>query len=390
MHPTEGQLQAYVDRSLPSAETERITAHLAGCPHCQAQAQGVTERTRQVRTHLAFLNPQPMENAPSIHVARYRLQSKLNQKESQTMFNKLFNTRMRPVWGALVVVLILTVALSFPQVRAAANSFLGLFRVQQVTVIPVDDKIVSETMSAVDGNLISSLFEGANEEVIGESLSSATVEEASAAAGIAVRLPESANMKSISVEQGSRITLKVDQPKMQALFDETGLGIKIPQALDGATVTGEIHPVVFASFDCAAQIVDRPVDPDDPEAGTTPVESDVCVDLIQVASPTINAPAGVDLAVLGEGYLQLMGMSAEEAHNYSQNVDWATTLVIPVPQGGSYENVQVDGVTGVLMRESATQKSGHYILVWSKNDIVYALSGIGNDADALAIANSLK
>lgn len=389
MHPKEGQLQAYADHSLPAAEYERIAAHLAGCPRCQKQARGMAARSCQVQMHLAALNPQPGEAAPSVAAARYRLQTKLNQKESQSMFNKLFNPRIRPMWGALVAVLVLVVAFSFPQVRAAANNFLGLFRIQQVTVVPVNADSVSEKMNAFDGNMFSTLFEGATEEALGEEIANATIEEASSAAGIPVRLPEGIEMNNISVAQGVRITLKVDQAMMQAVFDETQLGIEIPKELDGATVTGEIPPLVFTSFNCAAKTITRPSDPDDPDAGTTPIEMKVCHDLIQVASPTVNAPAGLDISAIGEGFLQLMGMSAEEAHNYSQTVDWATTLVIPVPQTAVYENVSVDGVEGVLLREN-TYAEGHYIVVWSKDGVVYGLSGNGSNAEALALANAFK
>jgi anti-sigma factor RsiW len=389
MHPTEGQLQAYTDRSLPIAESERIAAHLAGCPLCQAQAQGMAERTHRVQSHLTPLNPQPGEAAPTVAAARYRLQTKLNQKESQSMYNKLFSSRMRPVWGALVILLVLTVALSFPQVRAAANSFLGLFRVQQVAFVPVDANAVSEKMASFDGNLLNTLFAGATEEAIGQSVPNASVEEASAAAGIRVRLPEVVDLSNLSVEQGTRVSFQVDQPTMQAIFDETELDIEIPAALDGATVTGEIPPVVFASFNCSTQTVTRPSDPDDPDAGSKPVEMQICDNLVQVASPTINAPAGVDISAIGEGFLQLMGMSEEDAKNYSQTVDWATTLVIPVPRTASYENVNVDGGEGVVLRETPSAE-GHYILVWSKDGVVYGLSGEGSNDEALAVANSLK
>ena len=44
----------------------------------------------------------------------------------------------RPAWMALAIVLILAVSLSFAPVRAIANNFLGLFRVEQIQVVEVD------------------------------------------------------------------------------------------------------------------------------------------------------------------------------------------------------------------------------------------------------------
>ncbi|MGE5140474.1 MAG: DUF4367 domain-containing protein, partial [Rudaea sp.] len=67
------------------------------------------------------------------------------------------------------------------------------------------------------------------------------------------------------------------------------------------------------------------------------------------------------------------------------------TLVIPVPRNGaSYEKVNVDGVTGYLIKRPVDDVPG-YALVWVKDGIIYAISGMTNDsATALQMANSLK
>lgn len=394
MHLTENQIQAYVDQNLLSAEKEFVEIHLKDCSLCQEQVQVVSDRTGRVNSHLAVLSPQSQLNEAALPVeaALQRLQIKINQKESQSMFNKLFSPRLRPVWSIAVIVLVLVVAFSFPQVRAMANSFLGLFRVQQVAVVPVDTDALSTNVNYVGESMFDALFETASEETLGQSLPDATVDEASSAAGIPVRVPSIENLDDvhISVEQGIRITFKVDQPLIQAIFDETQLGINIPEELDGATVMGEIPPAVFMSFDC-----ELPEEFLESSTGESVedirqrVVQQTCKDLIQVASPSVEAPSGLDISAIGQGFLQLMGMSADDAQNFSQTVDWATTLVIPVPETSNYENVSVDGVEGVLLRE-VNYEGGHYILIWVKDDIVYALSGKGNSQEALELAGSLK
>ena len=59
-------------------------------------------------------------------------------KENIPMFERLFNKKYRFTWVALSVVAILAVGMLFPQVRAIGSSFLGLFRVEQFTIIQVD------------------------------------------------------------------------------------------------------------------------------------------------------------------------------------------------------------------------------------------------------------
>ena len=127
-------------------------------------------------------------------------------------------------------------------------------------------------------------------------------------------------------------------------------------------------------------------DPDDPSK--YPISR--CERLIQMASPTITAPPGVDLQQIGQAYLELMGMEMEDAVRLSQNIDWSTTLVLPLPTGSSeYTEVSVDGVEGTLIRSTGNRLNTD-ILLWVSNDIVYALTGNGGASTALAIANSIQ
>ena len=81
-------------------------------------------------------------------------------------------------------------------------------------------------------------------------------------------------------------------------------------------------------------------------------------------------------------------MSPEEAASFAENVDWTTTLVVPVPRyGTTYQEVVVDGVTGALIQQAGDFE---YMLFWVKDGMVYALNGPGNAQMALEIGNSLK
>jgi hypothetical protein len=113
--------------------------------------------------------------------------------------------------------------------------------------------------------------------------------------------------------------------------------------------------------------------------------------LAQVPSPTVQTPPDLNVAQLAELGLQFTGMTAEQAHAYSENVDWTTTLVIPMPRNASStRQVEVDGVTGTLMTRGADDGvPQRYMLVWVKNHIISALSGFGTTTDALALANSI-
>ena len=125
----------------------------------------------------------------------------------------------------------------------------------------------------------------------------------------------------------------------------------------------------------------------DPDHAGTVRRSD-CTILLQMSSPSITAPEGLDVTRLGETYLQVLGMGAEEAASFAQTIDWTTTLVVPVPvYGTNYSEVEIDGTTGALIQQPGDFE---YMLLWVKEGTVYVLIGPGNAQTALEIGNSLK
>ena len=113
--------------------------------------------------------------------------------------------------------------------------------------------------------------------------------------------------------------------------------------------------------------------------------------LVQIPSPTVNTPPDVDLAKLAEIGLEFTGMSPEQAQAFSQNVDWTSSLVIPIPRNAAtYQQVSVDGVTGTLIQRPVDD-APEFALVWVKNGIIYAIGGLGSDsAKAIEMANALQ
>jgi hypothetical protein len=387
MHLTDGELRAYQDQELNEPERARAQLHLSACDLCQDRAEDMASHAGQVEASLASLAPLPHEAPGSIETARARFQARRIEKENLTMFQKIFTRAYRPAWAALAVIVILAAALAIPSVRAVANSFLGLFRIQSVSIVQVDPGDLPDQLGSSEQfqQLIS---DDVKIEELGEPQEAGSPEEASSLAGIPVRLPaEIEGTPKLHVQPGTRAAFEIDLPRVRALMSEIGQeDIELPDELDGATVTLELPTVVGATYgDCE---VEREGDQDPDEPG---YQTRNCATLIQMASPEISAPPGLDVAGLGQAFLQLLGMSPEEAAQFSQTVDWTTTLVIPIPRYGmTYQDVPVDGVNGTLIWEGQPGAMTHYMLIWVKDGVVYSLSGRGNRSEALSIANSLK
>ena len=115
-----------------------------------------------------------------------------------------------------------------------------------------------------------------------------------------------------------------------------------------------------------------------------------CVLFAEIPSPTVNAPADLDVAQLAQIGLEFTGMSSEEAAAFTSTVDWASTLIVPIPKNAAvYKQVEVDGVTGTLIQRPADDYP-QFALIWVKDGIIYAISGLGtNSQQALDMANSL-
>jgi hypothetical protein len=389
MHPTEGQLRAFFDAELSEAELTRMQAHFEICPTCRQHAESLQVRAGQVQAVLSALDPTQAESAASARDARSHFVVYSSTKEKIPMFQKMFAPRFRLLWATLVVTLVLTVAISLPPVRAIANDFLGLFRVQQVSAVPFDPLKLPQNFTFDQQSITQLMAENLKYEIVGEAQSAASSEEASSLVGIPVRLPASSLVPgalNLSIQPGAKMSFKVDLERIQSILSDAGFGdIKFPKELDGATVKAELPMIVTAVYGDDTQ--PRAAEGRDPDVEGSWCSN--CTVLVQLASPTIETPDGVDLTAIGKAYLRLTGMSDAEADSFSQTVDWATTLVIPVPNFASRETVSVDGVNGILIQQSPSYDT-QYMLIWAKDGLVYALTGYGTRTKALEIANSLK
>jgi hypothetical protein len=383
MHLKEGQIRAYQDGEIPLSQEAH--QHLETCPECQERLAAAQRRTAGIAKHFKSLAPAPEEAPLAPQAARARLERRLSEKEL-TMWQKLFNRKYRFAWAALAVIAVLALALTFPQVRAIANGFLGLFRVEQITAVQVGINLedmpeeMERNFTALDRLLSDQITieqEGEFEEV-------QDAAAASARAGFPLRLPAALDEPPhLFFQPAAQISFEIERDRWQKLLDELGYGdFAIPQSADGAEVTINIPNTINAMYGaCASQW--------DAQAKRVPLNLD-CTILMQAPSPTIESPPVFDLNSMGQIFLQALGLSAEEAAEFSAKVDWTTTLVVPVPQGAEYQEVGVDGVSGILLEDPHSGGQSRYTLMWVREGMFYALTGDGTPSTAVRIANSLK
>lgn len=279
----------------------------------------------------------------------------------------------RAAWAALTVVAVLAIALAFKPVRALAGNLLGMFRVQQVTALPVDTSYLN-SIHRTAGEAISKLFNDSVQETRAwkDPQDAKDAAEAGGLAGFAVReLLPSTDDTTFNVDFGSAFTFTVDVERANAILESIGSGtLRLPEDVDGAQVYVDVPASVSTYLPCDY---------------TDEASLNRCLNFMQMPSPSVTTDSAVDLPVLAALGLQVMGLDEAEALEMAATVDWQSTLVIPVPYGGvEAKTVSVDGVSGQLLTREV-QGAADFALIWARDGMLYILLGNGDPQYALSL-----
>jgi len=384
-HLNDGQLRASLDNELDVTGL----AHLESCGQCQTRQKTFQTQLGLVADQLAFLSSDKKPSGLSSKQAWRKFKEYVLIKKETNMFKKLFASSL--VRYGVSALLVLTLIVAIPGTRALASELLNLFRVQRVQVLPVDFTGMEQLNGAVGSDISQLISDSVTmTQKPGDPVTVSDSSEASSLAGFSVRVPNEAAPSQINVMNGASFSMKIDRTKAQALLEEAGRGdLVLPEAIDGETVSVEIPSSVSIAFGtCPSPSNDNEFDMN--SNGSPARRYADCIILAEIPSPVVSAPASVDVAQLAQIALEFSGMSTDEAKSFTDTVDWTSTLVVPIPKNAAtYEQISVDGVTGTLIQRPADD-APQFSLLWVKDGIIYAIGGLGSDAQqAIDIANSL-
>lgn len=269
--------------------------------------------------------------------------------------------RLAPVLALLTI--LLAASFAFAPVRAAASDFLGLFRVQKFAAISISPEQIAILQEVAESGMVPGELTvyDAPEQITAVS----SIQEAERMTGLApVRTVANRGAPAeIYVTEGGAGEFVIDLESARAIMEMVGADpLLLPDAIDQQAVNIILY------------------------AGVQQMWADGTM-LLQTDSPSVDYPAGVDPTALGEALLQLLGLSADEASRLAQQIDWTSTLLLPIPTDiGTFNEVTVDGVSGLYL---SPLDGGEGMLLWQKNGRIYALSASGNMADLLNLASQL-
>jgi hypothetical protein len=302
----------------------------------------------------------------------------------------------RNVWLVLIVVVIVAGSLSIPAVRNVAVKSLQSLRMQKVQAVNADfspyvDASANPTLHQMVTQMISDKVQVETNE---EDRPVTDVAGARNLAGFDVMLLSARKDAPTLVVGGShKIDVVVDRARLQAIATEAGHpDLVLPQSLDGASVAVQVPRSVQLQYGTcptaanAGQVVADNITGPSP---TTTQYSD-CVRLREGPTPVVNMPSSLDVAGLAQIGLETAGMTPAQASDFLHTVDWKAVLTLSVPRSlRAYQTVKVDGTNGTLLSMAGRRGPG-YALIWTKNGLVYSLTGFGDSSQAVGLADSLK
>jgi hypothetical protein len=306
------------------------------------------------------------------------------------------NSSTKSIWRVLIVVVIVAGALSIPAVRNLAFKSLQSLRMQKVQAVNADFS------PYIDANANPSLHQMVT-QMISDKVKVETNEEdhsvndAASARQMAgfnvILLSGRVDTPQMVVGGSHKIDVTVDRARLQAIATEAGHSdIVLPPSLDGATVAVEVPRSVQLQYGTCPTAANASQVVADNITGPTPTTTQFsdCVRLREGPTPVVSMPTALDVAGLAQIGLETAGMTPAQASDFLHTVDWKAVLTLSVPRSlRAYQTVKVAGTNGTLLSMAGRRGPG-YALIWTKNGIVYSMTGFGDSSQAVGLADSLK
>jgi hypothetical protein len=304
--------------------------------------------------------------------------------------------RRRLIWVGAGVTLLAIAALGTGSGRNLLGKFLSSLRMQKVQAVNVNlspfvDASANPTLHQMVTQMIS---DNIRVEVNENDQPVSGAPAASQMAGFRVLLPSARKDSPKLVLGGAhKVDMSVDRARLQAIATEAGHPeLTLPQALDGAELGVEIPRSVHAQYGTCPGPTSATSAVASNITGPTPATTQYsdCARLREGPVAVVKVPPGLDVGGLAEIGLETAGMTPAQARDFLQTVDWKAVLSLNVPRFlRSYEEVNVAGTHGTLLSMAGRRGPG-YVLIWTKDGIVYSLTGFGDSSQAVALAESLR
>jgi len=377
----EGRLRAYLDNELSAAERQNIEAALAASPQMRQQLAALQAQAAQVEALLSApkATPDPAAAWHRVHAAvaaQPAAGASDNHRRKPMKHVPTWLGAHRALAASLAVVVVLLGLLTLPPVRTFADQMLQVFRVQEVVFVPISDDRLAE-LENLDFDE-STLFVGEPEvtQEMGEPTTVESPDAAAAAVGHPVAtpayMPDGVTLAEVLVSEQGTVSAQINAESAQQLLELLNItDVTIPPELGEQPITVDIPATAMLHY--------------------TGDERDIV--LVQGNSPDVTLPDNVDLRQLGQALLRVLGMEQQQAANLSQQIDWSSTLVVPMREDiDTLQQVDINGANGLLVWGQRSEEGTHWQLYWQQGERFYVLHGTGylSAEEIVSIATSVQ
>ena len=103
----------------------------------------------------------------------------------------------------------------------------------------------------------------------------------------------------------------------------------------------------------------------------------------------MTLPPGIDVPPLAEIGLRIAGLGQSEAHMLAHDIDWRSTLLVPIPAASStFRQVDLPGGRGLFVEP--TTRRGPRAILWTNGGMMFAMTGSINSQTLLQMARSVQ
>ncbi len=383
--PTDGELRVSLDADGVVSST--IQQHIDGCPGCHARIVELRDDANWSASAFTGLAIEQAE--PDVNLAYNRFRVAIAGQPAGDIaggsrMGQLFAARSMRAASAFIAVIAVVVAVTFSPMRTVADDFLNQFRVQKFAAVTIPMDMLSPLQSsALDGlgeddkqglqdalgqlGALDTTFEF-DEEELPEPI---TLEDAEAQFGDIDEpgdLPdEFDSAPSAYLTEAGSASYALDTANAQMMIDALGLPIySLPDPDQYPTLE------FGANVPAAALLEYKDADGKRVIVG-------------QMASPSLSIPDGVNMDALREDILQFPGLPADLVAQLRAIDDWESTLIIPIPEGASSDDITINGEPGLLIEHHL----GSAVL-WEKDGILFAVIGQVSGDEVRDIADSMQ
>lgn len=403
---SDGDLRRVVDCGIDESSSQQ--SHLNMCARCRDRLHEMHITARFADRRLAMLAGD--DTVTDLGRARVKLQHKMSleveersalQARGETFMSSMWSHRVARGAVAMLAIMVLTTAFVATPMRSLADNLFNRFEVERFEAITIQPEAFTEfgldlairaftadqeriMLAAENLYEIETTFD--QEDVERNAVKLDSIDDARAAYGefkLPATLPDGYDTApEFLVTNAGSATVTVDTAAVHVIIDELRLPIdSVPSATD--------MPYMVFQADVPAALVTH---------YGSGLDGHLAV--IQMESPTITTPDGLDMDALREDVLSMPGLPEDFVAQLRAIDDWQKTLVVPVPAGAETREVTINGQGGLLVEAGAFDASEWGIdftfdgeasvVMWNDGGTLFIVAGTLDGDTVMDVANSVR